>query len=77
MSFVMGVYILLIGYGGSLISVLTVNVFPPPMRTMRELADNIHDHVGFEIEFLSFSLFLFIYFLRGNTGSLKLARSKL
>ena len=46
MSFVMGVYVLLIGYGGSLISVLTVNVFPPPMRTMRELADNIHDHVG-------------------------------
>ncbi len=46
LAFVMGTYVLGIGYGGSLISVLTVNVFPPAMQTMVELAQRLRDSVS-------------------------------
>ncbi len=37
----LGMYVAGIGYGGSLISVLTVNVFPPAMKSIEELAKKV------------------------------------
>ncbi len=41
MSFLLGSYVLGIGYCGSLISMLTINVFPPAMNTMKDLSRKI------------------------------------
>ena len=57
MSFLIGMFVIDLGYGGSLISVLTVTIYKAPMNTIHELAEAVRQVCCEKQQFMSIMAF--------------------